>query len=152
MSDANEQLFSISQLAELTMLDRATVRKYLDGVPHQGGAKNAKTYTLKAALPALVTGRNAEMDEAKLKKAQADATLRELELKREQGEVVELKEVRNYAQALFKGVQQRTAVQMARDVAPQLYKADSPAQITEILQRELGRIFNDLRTDHPSFL
>ena len=71
-------LYSTSELSELTKLDRATVRKYLAGVPFRLGEKNAKSYTLAEALPALVAGRSAELDEAKLKKAQADAKLREL--------------------------------------------------------------------------
>ena len=150
MSD--EKLYSISELKELTGLDRATIRTRLDGIEPQGGAKNAKTYALKVALPALIAGASAEMDVAKLRKMQADAELKEIDLKRELGEVVEVKDVRAYAQALFRGLQQRLAVRMPRDVAAQLYKAESPAQITEILQHDVGRIFNDLREDHTRFL
>lgn len=152
MSDGADGLYSISALARLTKRDRATVVKCLKDVkPVEERAKET-LYALHEAVPAIVAGASAEMDEAKLKKAKADAHLRELELKREQGEVVEVKEVRAYAQALFRGLQQRMAVRLPRDIAPQLYKADSAAQITEVLQREAGRVFNELRDDHTRFL
>lgn len=147
-----QELYSISALARLCKRDRATVVKCLkDVAPVEERAKE-RLYALASAIPAIVAGASAEMDEAKLKKAQADAKLRELELKREQGEVVELKDVRAYTQALFRGLQQRMAVRLPRDIAPQLYKAESPAQITEVLQREAGRVFNELRDDHTRFL
>lgn len=150
MSDG--RLYSMSELSDLTTLDRATVRKRLKDIEAQGGAQNAKTYTLEVALPALIAGASAEMDEARLRKVKADAELKELDVKREQGEVVEVREVRGYAQALVQGLHQRVAVRMPGEIAPQLYKAESSAQITEILQHELGRIFNELRDDHKRFL
>lgn len=145
-------LYSISQLATLSGLDRATVTKRLADVPFQGGAKNAKTYSLEAALPALISGESTEMDEAKLRKMQAEAGMRELDLERERGEVVSTAEVSDYTLRLFKGVQNRIGLRFPREISQQLYKAESAAQITEILQRELGRIFNDLRDDHKRFL
>jgi hypothetical protein len=147
-----DNLYSISALARLCRRDRATVVKCLKEVEPVEEYAKEKLYALGDAVPAIVAGASAEMDEAKLKKAQADAKLRELALKREQGEVVELREVRNYAQVLFRGVQQRMSVQLPRDVAALLYKAESAAQITDILQRETGRIFNGLREDHQRFL
>jgi hypothetical protein len=144
--------FSISQLSKLSKLDRATVTKRLEGVKSDDGPKGGKYYTLAAALPALISGERTEMDEAKLRKTQAEADLKELEYRREQAEVVEVKEVHNYALNLFKAVQNRLALRLPREIAPQLYKAESPAQITEVLQRETGRIFNELRDDHKRFL
>lgn len=151
--DAGRLQVSISQLAQLTALDRATVAKRLDAadIPSAKGLKGAKTYGLAAALPALIAGERTEMDEAKLRKVRAEADTKELELERERGEVLSVREVRDYLQDLFKRLQQRTAVQMPRDISAQLYKAESAAQITDTLQRELGRIFNDLRSNHQSF-
>lgn len=143
---------SISELATLTGLDRRTVAKRLKEVPAGEGSKGAKLYALADALPVLIAGESSEMDEAKLRKTQADANLRELEFRREQGEVVEVKEVMNYTLNLFKGVHNRVAVRFPREIAQTVYKADSAAQMTEILQRELGRIFNELRDDHKRFL
>lgn len=150
MSDT--KLYSISELAKLCGLDRATVAKRLKDVEPGHEEPKKKLFALDAALPPLIAGASAEMDEAKLRKAQADAEMGELRLQRERAEVVEVKEVRTYAQALVRGIHQRVAVQMPGLLAAQLYKADSAAQITEILQRELGRTFNELRDDHKNFL
>ena len=147
-----KDLYSLSQLAKLCGLDRATVTKRLAEVEFVKGAKGAKTYTLAAALPALIAGESTEMDEAKLRKMQAEAAMRELDLERERGEVVSVREVADYALRLFKGMQNRIGLRFPHDIAQQLYKAESAPQITEILQRELGRIFNDLRDDHKRFL
>lgn len=146
------ELYSISQLAKLCALDRATVAKRLEAIEFAEGAKGAKSYALAAALPALIAGESTEMDEAKLRKLQAEAGMRELDLERERGEVVHVKEVADYALRLFKGMQNRVGVQFPRSISAQLYKAESAPQITEILQRELGRIFNELRGDHKRFL
>lgn len=146
------ELYSISQLARLSALDRATVTKRLDGVECTEGARGAKTYALAAALPALIAGESTEMDEAKLRKVQAEAGMRELDLERERGEVVSVKEVADYALRLFKAIHNRLGIRFPREIAQQLYKAESPAHVTEVLQRELGRIFNELREDHKHFL
>lgn len=151
VSEAGEKLFSISELAELTTLDRATVKKRLAEIDPTAGARNAKSYSLKVALPALIAGASAEMDEAKLRRAQAEAELKEIALAEERGDLLPVKEVQGYLLDLFKRLQQRLAVQLPRDIAAQLYKAESPAQITDILQREAERIFNGLRSDHKSF-
>lgn len=148
----SDKLFSISELADLTTLDRATVRKRLKDIEPQGGVKNAKTYSLEVALPALIAGGSAEMDEAKLRKTRAEAELREMELAVERGEYLPVREVRDYAVRLFKGMHGRLAVQLPRRVAASLYKADSAELIAEILEREVGRDFNDLRRDHTSLL
>lgn len=152
MSDGANNLYSISALARLCGRDRATVKKCLKEIEPVEERAKEKLYALHEAIPAIIAGADAEMDEAKLRKAQAEAELKEINLQRERGEVVEVKEVRNYAQTLVQGIHQRIAVRMPREIAPQLYKAEAPAQITETLQHELGRIFNELRDDHKRFL
>ena len=148
---AKTELYSISALARLSTLDRATVRKCLENISPVEVKAKEKLYALKDAIPVLIGGKSAELDAAKLKKTQYEAALKEITVKRENGELLPAKEVRDHLQDLFKRLQQRTAVQLPREVAQLLYKAESPAQITEILQRELGRVFNDLRSDHTSF-
>lgn len=152
MTQATGELYSISALARLCGRDRATVVKCLKDVKPVEERTKEKLYALGEAVPAIIAGADAEMDEAKLRKVQAEADLKELDLKRETGEVVSVKEVRNYAQTLVQGIHQRIAVRMPGEISPQLYKAESSSQIAEILQHELGRIFNDLRDDHKRFL
>lgn len=148
----SDRLYSISELAELTTLDRATVRKRLKDIEPQGGVKNAKTYSLEAALPALIAGASAEMDEAKLRKTKAEAALREHELAVERGEYLPVREVRDYALRLFKGLHTRLAVQYPREGAPQLARAASADEIAGVLHRDLERVFNDVRSDHTRLL
>lgn len=147
---SEETTYSLSELAKLCALDRATVKKRLEGVEPQPGAKGAKLYTLKQAVPALVNNDD-ELDRERLRKTTAEADRLELQLRRDRGEVLPVKEVRDYLQDLFKRLQQRTVVQMPTAISQQLYKAESAGQINDILQRELGRIFNELRSDHKSF-
>lgn len=149
---AEEQFYSISQLAKLTGLDRATVVKRLEGVPHAEGAKGAKTYRLAAALPPLIKGQSSAYDEAELRKMEAEADLKEHKLAVEQQQYVPVKDVRDYATRLFQGIHRALAVQFPHEVAATLYKAESQAQIEEILKRELGRRFNGLRDNHKRFL
>lgn len=148
----SDKLYNISELAKLCKRDRATVVKCLKEVKPVEEQAKEKLYALHEAVPAIVAGASAEMNEAKLRKTKAEANLKEIDLARERGEVVEVKEVRAYAQALVRGIHQRLAVRMPGEIAPQLYKAESAAQITDILQREFGRVFNDLRDDHKRFL
>lgn len=150
MSDG--RLYSISELAELTTLDRATVRKRLKDVEAQGGAKGAKTYSLEAALPALIAGASAEMDEAKLRKTRAEAELREHELAVERGEYLPVREVRDHALRFFKGLHTRLATEYPREAAPRLAKAGSADEIEGALRRDLERVFNDVRSDHTRLL
>ncbi len=145
------ETYSISALHRLTKLDRATIRKLLSDIKPVEEKAKEKLYALKDALPALIGGKSAEMDGAKLRKVKTEAALKEMELQRESGELLSVKEVRDHLQDLFKRLQQRTAVQLPREIAQLLYKAESAAQITDILQRELGRLFNDLRSNHQSF-
>lgn len=144
--------YSISALSRITGLDRATITKRLEDVEHTAGPKGAKTYGLEDAIPALIAGESTELDEAKLKKLQAEAELREMEVKRERGELLPADEVRDYATRLFKSLHNRIALRFPREAAKSLYKAESQAQITEILRRDLGRIFNEIRDDHTSLL
>lgn len=145
-------LYSISELSELTTLDRATVRKRLKEVEAQGGAKNAKTYSLEVALPALIAGASAEMDEAKLRKTKAEADQREHDLSVARGEYVSVREMRDHALRFFKGLHTKLAGEYPREAAPRLAKAGSADEIEGALRRDLERVFNDVRDDHTRLL
>lgn len=137
--------FSISQLSKLTGLDRATVTKRLDEVEHQSGAKGAKTYSLEDALPALIAGESTELEEAKLRKLQAEADLKELELSVERGEYLPVAEVESQRVKECQWLVNRLLAQLPREAAGQLYRAESQAQVAEVLKHELGRVLNDWR-------
>jgi hypothetical protein len=146
------EYFSVSELSRLTKLDRATIAKRLSGTKSKLGDKGAKTYLLKDALPKLIAGESAEMDIARLRKAQADAELREHELAVEREEVLEVSEIREHLIKFNRALYNELAKRAPREIAAQLRKAESTTHIIEILQHEYSRRFNDIRKDHQRFL
>lgn len=143
--ESKEKLYSISELAKLTTLDRGTVTKRLDAVPFTEGAKGARAFALADALPALIVGADKELDEAKLKKTRAEASLKEHELAVERGEYLPVKEVESQRVKECQWLVNRLLVQLPRESAPTLYKAESQGQVTEILKHDIGRILNEWR-------
>ncbi|HEX8773266.1 MAG TPA: hypothetical protein VF735_06635 [Pyrinomonadaceae bacterium] len=132
-------------MARLSGLDRATVTKRLAEVPITKETRKEKLYALKHALPALLVGADKEMDEAKLRKTQAEAKLKEHELAVERGEYVSVHEVESQFVKEYQWLNNRLLAQFPRDAASNLYKAESAAQISEILKHDLGRILNEWR-------
>lgn len=149
---SEETLYSISKLAEHFVLDRATVRRRLKDVQPVRATAREKLYRLAEAEEAINTEDEAGYEAARTRKVAAEAARLELKLAQERGELLPTADVREYALKLFKAMQNRVGVRFPREVAPALYKAESEAQITEILQREIARIFNELRSDHTSLL
>lgn len=143
-----EELYSISKLARHFDLDRATVRKRIDGVAPVRETKREKLYALAAVEPYLAPGASDPLDAARLRKLEQETDLLELRLARERGELVSVQEVGDEIQEIFKRLYQKFAVQYPREIAAQLYKAESPGQITDILRHDMGRFFNDLREDY----
>jgi phage terminase Nu1 subunit (DNA packaging protein) len=149
-----EQFLSISALARLLGVDRRTVTKRLEGVPPVREGARERLYRLQDAVQAFVANPTNEEKrpsgggEAKLRKSEAEANLLELRLAREREEVVSIHEVGDEIQEVFKRLYQRLAVQYPREIAAQLYKAESPGQITDIMRHDMGRFFNELRNDY----
>ena len=147
-----EELYNISRLAEYFELDRATMRRRLEDAGVKPVKKLAKEtrYRLEDAEAAM------QEDDAKdlvqLRKLDAEASLKELELARARGEVLPRKEVEDQVQRLFSAMYQRVCVRFPREIGAQLFKADTTTQLTTTLQRSLQSIFNELRTDHSRYL
>lgn len=146
------ELLSLTQLAARLRVNRATLSRKLSGLPHTPGAKGARLYQLSEVEALLEAERDPALGEARRRKVEAEAALLELRLRRERGQVVPVSEVRDYAQRLFKALHNRIGVRFPTEISSQLYRAESPAHVAEVLQKELGRIFNDLREDHTRFL
>jgi transcriptional regulator with XRE-family HTH domain len=145
-----EELLSISALAERFGLDRETVRKYLKDVAPVRSEKRLKLYRLQDAEQLLTATVDEDLESAKRRRAIADAALAELKLEEKQGELVSAREVRDELQQLFTRLHQKLAVQYPREISGQLYKAETAAQIAEILRNGTTKIFNDLRSDYKS--
>lgn len=146
-----EELFSISKLALQFELDRATVRKRLlaAGVAPVRETQREKLYRL-AEVEQHLANTGAPLDAARLRKIEQESDLLELRLARERGELVSMQEVGDELQEVFKRLYQRLAVQYPREIAAQLYKAESPGQITDIMRHDMGRFFNEIREDYTS--
>jgi hypothetical protein len=153
MKDAEKQkeLLSISKLAARFELDRATVRKWLAaaGVAPRRETKREKLYAVAEVEPFL-SNVGDPLDAARLRKLEQESDLLEIRLARERGEVVSAQEVGDEIQEVFKRLYQRLAVRYPREIAQQLYKAESPGQITDIMRHDMGRIFNEIREDYTS--
>jgi hypothetical protein len=143
---------SISEIARLTGFDRATVTRRLEGLEPVPGKKGAKDYALCDALPAIIAGQSPDLEEARKRKAFADADLAELKLARERAEVIPIDEVRDALHRLFTNMHQKIAIHYPTSISTQLYKAETARAVTNILRTGLGKIFHDLRTDPSSFL
>jgi hypothetical protein len=144
MAKAVTQVFSISALAKLTGLDRATVAKRLDGVSFTEGAKGAKSYRLEDSLPPLISGQSSAYDEAELRKLQADAKLREHKLAVEEGKYVPIAEVESERVKEVQWLNNRL-MRLPREAATQLFKSESPEQLEEVLRHQLGIVLNEWR-------
>lgn len=150
--DDAEELYSISKLAEYYDLDRATMKRRLTdaGVLPALDEPRRKLYRLSEVEAALET--DTGLDEIKLRKLTAEAQLKELELQREQEQLLPRKEVEDYTQKLFTAMFQRLGIRLPREIAPQLWKAESQAQMTKQLETSIKAVFNELRADHRRFL
>jgi hypothetical protein len=151
-AESKEKLFSVSELSRLTRLDRNTVQKRLGNVTPTAERTNLKLYRLKDALPPLIVGADKELDAAKLRKAQADARRAEVLAKREEGEVVDVAEALAYYARIFRGLRTRLYTKLPAEIAGALFKCQTRAEAAKVLQVAIGKIFNELRSDHPAFL
>jgi selenophosphate synthase len=145
-------LFSLSELANLTGLDRATVTDRLDGVASVPGPKGSKRYSLTDALPALIAGRDLSLDAARLRKLQAEAKTKELHLNRETKKVVDYNEVKGELQEIFKALNRRLLISYWRENAGKLKKAKTAAALAKLGQEGQEQIFNVLRNHYKALL
>ena len=144
-------MLSVTALARLFRLDRGTVSRRLEAVTPARVDNRGKFYRLEEAAPAMARAADHAMS-ARQEKVETEAALLKLKLRREQGEMEPVAEVRAYAFRLTRAMHQRLAVRLPREISAQLYKAESPAHVAEILEREMGRAFNELKEDHPRLM
>lgn len=85
-----DPVYTVSELARLAQIDRATAGKRLVGVPMEGRRRGAHLYQLSAAMPALIPRDSEFGDTAKenRRRASAQADLLELKLQREQRKLI----------------------------------------------------------------
>ena len=144
-------LYSISALSRKFKLDRETVRNRLDsaGIKAKKTRENEKLYFLDDVEVALS---QSELNEAKLRKLDAEAELKELELKKRVGEFGSVAEFTEIVQKVFGRLHKRVAVQLPKRLAARLHNANSSGDLLEILQSEIEKDFSALRADFKDYL
>lgn len=136
-----------ADLSRLLGMDRHTIADRLDGVESTSKRAKLDCYPLGDALEAIIAGQSTTLSAAKLRKEEADASMRELKLARERGLLIEVRDVRDKQQKVFTKMFQRFAVQLPGEIKGQLFKCDTPAQVAETLKHSVTKIFNDIRND-----
>ena len=143
---------SLTGLAQLTGVDRATLVKRLEHLPPSKVSAKLKQYRLADALRELLKRTNSELEEARIRRAKAEAALKELQLAREDGALLPATEVRDYATRLFAGMKRRIELQLVEEVLPALGQAQTREARRQALKAEVKRAFDELRDNHQNLL
>jgi hypothetical protein len=145
---------NVSQLAFRFDLDRGTVRKRLQdaGIEPVSEKAKEKLYELTPELIEVLEQADKLLDEAKLRKETAVARQNEIKVAVLEGELAPVGEFTDMVQRLFGAMHKEIAIRFPKRVAARLQKAKSAADISAIMNRELNKIFTDLREDHSKFL
>ena len=88
--DRDEGKISVIQLAEKLGKDRSTIRRLLKGVPFTFGPQNRRLYDEELAMSVIEKGGRevSEILQARLRKVEAEAKLREIQLKEKQHNLI----------------------------------------------------------------
>lgn len=149
--EKKEELYSISALARGFDLDRATVRDRLEKAEVQPVSIKAKEklYRLEDVEDILAQD---ELEEAKLRKIQAEADLKEHDLQIKRGEFASVAEFTEIVQKIFGRLHKKLAVQMPGRIALRLHNANSSADVAALLKQEISKEFDGLRSDFKKYL
>jgi hypothetical protein len=149
---ADKDWLSISEISEVTGRDRVTVRNRLAGIEPKIGPKNAKLYNRNAALP-LVLGNGAPQgeDEAKQRKAAAEAEKAEIIVAKLKGELVSVADMKTAAAQLIKTLYTRT-VRVEPQIIATKCVGKTALEIEIAVRESLAAVFNELKTMPETFL
>lgn len=143
---------SILALSRMFNIDRATVRDRIEkaGIKPVKTAVNEKLYALDENLEMII--RQDELAEAKLEKLRAEIELKEHDLAIKRGEYASVAEFTEINQKIYGRLHKRVVVQLPKRISKRLHEANSSADLAQILETELAKEFNDLRSDFRKFL
>ncbi len=142
--------FSISQLAEMLRLDRATVRNRLAGLTPIAGPKNAKLYDIAEVVDALRGGDPAEVQLAieretlRLKAAQADVAEQQVALFR--GQYEDIDEVAKVVGREYSYVRAKLRA-LPSSMALPLSRMDNPGECFQALTDGINEVLTELTAD-----
>jgi hypothetical protein len=152
MSDTG--LASISELARMFNLDRATVTKKLKDVEpeQQQGYKGAKMYRVVTVATLLSQGSTYSEDQAKARRALADAEKAELMVARLRGELVPVADMKDAVHQLVKSLFQRCVTVAPRQLSRKLVGKSDPGEIEVLMREYYAAVFEELRALPTNFL
>jgi DNA-binding transcriptional regulator YhcF (GntR family) len=147
---------SISELARIFNLDRATVSKRLKDIEpaSQVGYKGAKEYTISEVTHLLQSSAQSSYGEeqAKVRRAMADAEKAEINVAKLRGELVSVSEMKDAVHTLVKSLFQRCVVVSPRALARKIIGKSDPGEVEIILRAHYSEIFEELRALPTNFL
>jgi hypothetical protein len=154
--EADDPLLNMNQLASHFGLKRYAVAEQMREVPpDETGPKGTKLYYLSTAQEVLerpkVQARATEKAEGQARKINAEAGLKELELERKRGDVVEVADVEQGATELFRALHNRL-VQYADQSALDISKLVTRGDVVAYQKEHLGSILQDLRENPNNFI
>lgn len=152
--------FNISQLEELTGIDRRTISKNLDAdkVPFTQGPKNAKLYKPQLALPVLYkslqvqpSATDADLEQEKLLTARAKRQKAELDLAERQRQVIPINEVCEVVEQEYTVIRAQFR-SLPSKLAKHLAVLSEPDQVNSILEEHINEVLTGLQADAESQL
>lgn len=150
--DTPADLYSLRQLAGLLGVDRNRLAERVRDLESFQGPHGSRLYSLSAVEEVLAADPDPDIREARLRKLVAEAGLAELKLKRERGEVVAVADLRSDYHEVFREFHTRFTVTVPQRLAPRLALASSAREAEEMLRVELGREFQEYRTEQAHYL
>lgn len=142
-----KQLWSLSALAVEFGMDRRAVARRIDGIPPAGKLRKADAWHLEDVAALLVELPAADADgltieEAKRRRAVAEAQLAEMQVAREAGRLVEVAAVDEVMIATFSRVRARLLAVPSR-VSPLLVGC-TPAEAHEVVRKAIWAALQEL--------
>lgn len=148
----NHDKCSISALARRFNLDRATVRTRIEksGIKPAEEKEKEKLYILDEKLEAILS--EDELEAAKLRKTEAEADLKEIDVKIKTGEYASVAEFTEITQQIFSRLHKKLAVQLPGRIAIKLHNANSSGDVAALLKAEISKEFDSLRENFQKYL
>lgn len=152
-SAVKDEYYSTTQLARMFKMDRVTCAKRLESLTAKAGPRGAKLYRLSEAYPLLMpSDTETSLDEAKLRKARAEAERVELQVARLRGQLIDVESAKSALYDVFRTLYQRIVVIYPRVASTELALIKDRGSVELKLRQDLTEIFNDLRANPIQFV
>jgi hypothetical protein len=149
------KFLNISKLQVRFGLDRATIRKRLAAAGIESdpsSTEKEKLYVLNDALEiALKTPENL-LDAERLRKLRGEATIVEMKIKQQNGELISAAECAEAVNQIFGNLRKKLALQLPKALAKRLSKMSDEAEMAKLLSEATEKVFKELRANHEKFL